>query len=251
MEKSCPITKTLTIQESPRSSIKLLIDSIKVFELDPSTIEPLSQESYSSLISHYSSSSKHFIIALVKSRDLENPTHLFSFCFDAYQLNKLLFKVKPNQELISRHDRLSPISASNPLTNLPIIGEVEYFLMKSPEMAEFIGTDYTFTQLSTLRNIFETNALRQEDMKFPLYTGHVDNLSSFALIDSNSLVLLERVIEGHRGSLLSQIRVPFKKAVPFGGLIVLYFMVLWLVLFIAGGKVTTYLVYFRVSRRRR
>jgi hypothetical protein len=205
--------------------------------VDLDAVEPLSQETFAALIKTYRTSGKNLLVAIVKNRDVDQQSHLFTFFFNAYHLNKLLFKVKPNGELVSRHDKNTPLPVCNPLTNLPIIGEVEYYLVGLRNEAKFIGTDYTYTMNESLRKTFQDNALRPEDTQYREYSSNVEDFSRFVHLDQSSLGLLERVIEVHRSNLLSQIRVPYKKAMIFGALFVLYYILLGMVLSLAGEKV--------------
>ena len=217
--------------------LQLLMGDKIIHELDPATVEPLSQETFTSLISLYSSSNKSFILSLVRNRDLDNLSDFFYFCFHAYELNKLLFRTKASREIYSRHDKKRPFSVCNPLTNLPIVGEVEYFKMTSSTTAQFIGTDYTYTQLDSLRDIFKNNALRTEDLQFREQALLIADLPRMPNLDASDIAMLEREIENHRMAVMSEIRVPFKKAAIFGGIAIIYVISIVACLMISGEKV--------------
>jgi hypothetical protein len=234
MEKNnCEVVLNTENQEinSTSTELKFYMKDAYLFEIESETIEPLSQETFSSLIEHFASMGKTLLIAVIKNRDLDDPSHLFSFYFNAFQINKLVFKKRHNGEIISRHDKNFPLAVSNPLTNLPIIGEIEYYQVKTDKNAYFIGTDYTFTQDEKLRSIFIENALRTEDCELREFNSSIDDIHRFTNLNTSSIGLLEQVLEDYRNSLLSQIRVPFKKAVVFGIIILSYFIILDMTIF--------------------
>lgn len=215
-----------------------------LYKVDLDTIESLSQETYSDLVSYYKSSNKSCIIAVVKSRDLEQLSQFFQFFFDAFQLNKLIFK-KKNNELIGRHDKASPISVINPLTNTLIVGEVEYFLVKNSEntednvKAELIGTDYTYLFSEDLRKVFEENALKPEDLKFSEIVA--DNRINLANIEIPQLELeiLQREIEEEiKNDNELYIRIPFIKAFMFGVMFFSFLIIIYVNAAIAVKKVS-------------
>jgi hypothetical protein len=232
-------------QKIVSSSKKLLfkLNSTTLYSTDLDSVEPLSQETFSDLIQTFISSKKQSIIAVVKSRDSEQLDQYFSFFFNAYQLNKLLFKLKNSRDLISRHDRQHPFSVINPLTNTLIIGEVEYFIVNPSKDIEktseddfleatLIGTDLTYVTSEKLREVFKSNALRPEDLIFPTFQGLFEGF----LPGPPNLEEIQRDFEENRDVLLAQVRVPFKKAAFFGVVFVFFNAILGIVLVMAGKK---------------
>lgn len=78
------------------------------------------------LITYYRDWGKDLIIAVIKSREIENFTTIHSYYYNAFMLNKQIFRSGEQKKVLGRHSS-SPIVANNPVTNLPIIGEVEYY----------------------------------------------------------------------------------------------------------------------------
>jgi hypothetical protein len=218
-------------------SLRFYAENTFLYAADSEKIEPLSQETFSALIECYQEANKSLLVAVVKNRDPERPSCLHNFYFHAFHLNKILFKLKPNGELLSRFDKSSPLPAMNPLTNLPIVGEVEYYIVRRKDRADFIGTDFTYTMNANLRQVFVENALRPEDVQFRSYSSNADDINRFSNLDDPSLVAIERVIEERRNNQAGQVKVPFKHAALFGIILVVYYGLLGLALSIAGNKV--------------
>ena len=236
---------------SPKSPRKLLFkcNSSILYQTDLDSIEPLSQETFFELVKNFSSNGKKSILAVVRSRDNEHLDQFYSFFFNAYQLNKLLFKSRASRELISRHDRFHPFSVVNPLTNTLIVGEVEYFIVdpysrqgKNEDLdqdvveAQLIGTDLNYVSSESLREVFKANALRSEDLAFPVFQGIYQELDDAIQINVNAEEL-RRDLEDNRDQLLAQVRVPFRKAVFFGIVFVFFNATLGIILVMAGKKV--------------
>lgn len=233
-----------------KTSKKLLFkcNSSILYQTDLDSIEPLSQETFFELIKNFSSNSKKSILAVVRSRDNDHLDQFYSFFFNAYQLNKLLFKSRASRELISRHDRFHPFSVVNPLTNTLIVGEVEYFLVdfnrkqsKTEDLdedveAQLIGTDLNYVSCESLREIFKANALRTEDLLFPVFQGIYHEFDENIQINLNADEI-RRDLEDNRDQLLAQVRVPFRKAVFFGIVFVFFNATLGIILVMAGKKV--------------
>lgn len=207
------------------TKIEFYIELDLLVKIEASYVEPLSQESFEGLISAYKLKQKNLIIAVIKNRDPDRSTVIHNFYFNAHLLNKLLFRMKSQDgEIISRHHREYPILVSNPMTNLPIIGEVEYFMVKdgdSSYVANFIGTDYTFVYNENLREAFKTSALKPEDADLPEFNSPITDFTRFLDLDINSLEILTRLVELQRDTLLAQIKVPFIQAFIYGILVLI------------------------------
>lgn len=229
---------TEEIKES--NTIDLYAGPNKVSEIEATTEEAITKETFQKLIADYVYANKKLIIAQVKSRDKDRSIIMHTFYFAAHELNKLLYKVTSNNELIGRHSSTFTLCVNNPLTNLPIIGEVEYYLITNsqiPYIADFIGTDYTFLHNDKLRKIFEDNALKREDTQFPKIDQNITDLSRWLDIDIASIDVLSRILEAQREHLLDRITVPFNKGVLFGALVLLSFIVYLGAIGVAGLQV--------------
>ena len=187
------------------------------YELDPSTVEPLSQETFGDLVSYYRSNQKELIIAVAKARSLEDPTTTYNFYFEAYLLNKTLFKQTNQGELLSRYHSQHPLNVKNPMTMLPIVGEVEYYMMQPQKLScIFIGTDYTYVNSEQLREQFTNNAVKPEDCEFESSNVSLMELNRLLDLDTNYLEVVMRIFESRRNSFIPRVKVPFKLAVTFG-----------------------------------
>ncbi|KNC98812.1 uncharacterized protein SPPG_05789 [Spizellomyces punctatus DAOM BR117] len=93
-------------------------------------------ETFGDLISMHRESepkgTKEFIIARVQTWDHKQPEKAFYSYYSAYQLNKILIKTQKykGKRLIHR------LHVLNPLTNTDIIGNVQYFMVKSQSDAK-------------------------------------------------------------------------------------------------------------------
>ena len=216
-----------------------------LYQVDLDSTETLSQETFIDLINFHKSSKKSFILAVVRSRDPEQLSLFYPFFFDAFHLNKLMFR-KKNNILIGRHDKSRPLIVTNPLTNTQIIGEVEYFLVdgaKNPQekiKAELIGTDYTYISSEKLRKTFEVNALKPEDVEYQEFAEpNIVNFADFELPEINADHVLRGIEEEEeeKKELGMEIRVPFKTAFNLGAGSMIYIIGFSLITSIAVKKV--------------
>ncbi|KAJ3182545.1 hypothetical protein HDU85_002643 [Gaertneriomyces sp. JEL0708] len=108
------------------SAGQTVLDSISTEYEDPFTLE-----SFGDLVQAHREAepqgTKAFIIARVQTWDHTQPDRAFYSYYNAYQLNKILIKTQSynGKRLIHR------LHVLNPLTNTDIIGNVQYFLVKS------------------------------------------------------------------------------------------------------------------------
>lgn len=222
------------------NTIELYAGPNKISEIQASTEEAITKETFEKLIAEYAYSKKKLIIAQVKSRDKDRSIIVHTFYFAAHALNKLLYKVTSNDELIGRYSSNYTLCVNNPLTNLPIIGEVEYYLITNtepPYIADFIGTDYNFLHNDKLRKIFEENALKREDNTLPRIDQSITDLSRWLEVDIASIDILSRILETQREQLLDRITVPFSKAVLYGAAVLLALIVYIGAIGVAGLQV--------------
>lgn len=158
-------------------------------------IEAISGFSYAFLLAESAAAAKGLIIARVKTRSNVDFRKEFFHYFYAANLVQLL--VKPNLSFLdsilqqnnqsihkddnqkhilrSRYHTDFPMTVKNPLTNQIIVGEVEFYLVKHPDIAAFavanpgssidlkayfVGSDYTYAYSQQFRdNVFRDNTL--------------------------------------------------------------------------------------------
>lgn len=220
---------------SDSNSLPLLLEDEVLYEVELSTVETITQMSISELIQQHTAVGKSFIIAVAKGRELERPTIVHNFYFAAHQLNKTLF-VESSDGIISRFHRTKPLQPTNPLTNQPFIGEIEYFAVKkNSKQGVFIGTDYTFANSETLRSYFKTNALAPIDAELPQAAESIPDFARmFEIVDINNLEIFSRMLDRQNETLLSRVHVPFRRASLFGALTIVTLLIYIAALIEAG-----------------
>ncbi|KAI8607134.1 hypothetical protein BC830DRAFT_1175655, partial [Chytriomyces sp. MP71] len=111
-----------------------LLDSTGERVLDSVSAEyedSFSLESFADLISAHENANpagtRAFIIARVQTWDHKHPERAYYSYYDAFQLNKILFQTQVyfDKKLIHR------LHVLNPLTNTDIIGDVQYFIIRT------------------------------------------------------------------------------------------------------------------------
>jgi len=93
--------------------------------LDCSAEESFTLESFSSLLMAAKSAGKDFILSRVTTLDpMAQPLpQLFYSYYSAHHLNKILFRTQPEEGLLHR------MKSRNPLNNMLIVGDVDYFVV--------------------------------------------------------------------------------------------------------------------------
>ncbi len=116
----------------------LINDRVLVDVLDAENEEPFTLDPMIDLIFNCTSQAKDFIIARVKTVDPHDPERFYYSYYDAYHINKVLFRTQPELGLLHR------MRARNPLNNMEIVGDVHYYTIKSTQvhalMAELSST---------------------------------------------------------------------------------------------------------------
>lgn len=95
-------------------------------EFDAANEESFTLESFANLIANAHVASKSFILARVTTADPQDTQKLYYSYYDAQHINKVLFRTQPEASLLHR------MRARNPLNNMPVLGDVEYYII-SPE----------------------------------------------------------------------------------------------------------------------
>lgn len=90
--------------------------------LDCEAEESFTLETFGGLLKAARAAGKDFIIARVTTLDPTGPKpQLYHSHYSAHQINKILFKTQPEEALLHR------MKSRNPLNNMLIVGEVNYF----------------------------------------------------------------------------------------------------------------------------
>lgn len=127
---------------------------------DADNEESFTLESFDQLIQTAASSNKYFILAKVITADPNDESRHYQSYYDAQQINKVLFRTQPEQSLLHR------MRAKNPLNNMPIIGDVVYYII-SPASVQKSEKRYKKRLFQvTLKSLLET--LRKEQAHLPL-----------------------------------------------------------------------------------
>jgi len=100
--------------------------------LDADTIETFTLEGFKELLISYLNENKDFIIARVITQDSSSRSIFYSY-YSAVELNKILFCIGNNNNLLYR------IRARNPINNLKILGEVSYYKITFEILKELIN----------------------------------------------------------------------------------------------------------------
>ncbi|KAM0682703.1 hypothetical protein MDAP_001935 [Mitosporidium daphniae] len=98
--------------------------------VDANNEESFTLETFESMICSSYQQKKHFIIARVTTCDPTNSNKLYYSFYYGPQLNRILFKTE--KPTANRPAYLHRMHSKNPLNNMDIIGDVEYFII-SPE----------------------------------------------------------------------------------------------------------------------
>lgn len=117
---------------SLKGTINLIKDTKFCGKVSLDEVEPISNQTFSSIIKEAFDCNKSVIIGRMQTRDRIQYKRCFYHCFYAPNLIKLLFKTPflfSDDTLISRYHPTMPLTVKNPLTNEIIVGEVEFYLL--------------------------------------------------------------------------------------------------------------------------
>ena len=100
--------------------------------LDASYEDSFCLDSFKDLTLAHQEAGKYFIIARVQTWDRKQPEKAYYSYYNAYHLNKILFQTQwfCGKRLIHR------LLVLNPLTNSDIVGDVQYFMVRTKAMSE-------------------------------------------------------------------------------------------------------------------
>ena len=91
--------------------------------------DPFTMESFESLLEQHQKKGQQFLIAQVKTENKQGRT--FTSYYAAHHLNKVIFRTE--------WDLLHRIRALNPLNNMVIIGDVNYYVVSPNKRKDFSG----------------------------------------------------------------------------------------------------------------
>lgn len=99
--------------------------------MDATDEESFTLDTFDRLIRKSHSHGKAFLLARVTTADPYDPQRLYHSYYSAHHINKVLFRTQPELSLLHR------MKSHNPLNNMPIIGDVDYYMIdtKSVEKA--------------------------------------------------------------------------------------------------------------------
>lgn len=101
-----------------------IVDVFDCFEEECFTLE-----SFYTLINASKTQGKDFLLAKVTTHDTDTDKIYYSY-YSAFQINKVLFRTQPEEGLIHR------MSSRNPLNNMKIVGDVEYYKISVEEASK-------------------------------------------------------------------------------------------------------------------
>ena len=94
------------------------------------TTDSFSLDTFYELYTEAVEANKKLLLAVVRTGSPDDVSRVFHSVYAAHAMNKLLFRRTPgSNRLLSRYDPNRPIAARNPMTNTPIMGEVQYYLV--------------------------------------------------------------------------------------------------------------------------
>lgn len=96
--------------------------------LDAANEETFTLETFESLIRSARSANKTFILARVTTVDPNNLTRLYFSYYAAHHINRVIFRTQPEEGLLHR------MKSRNPLNNMLIVGDVQYFVIRAEEV---------------------------------------------------------------------------------------------------------------------
>lgn len=154
--------------------------------LDCEAEESFTLESFGNLLKAARAANKDFIIARVTTLDPSGPKpQLFHSHYSAHQINKILFRTQPEEALLHR------MKSRNPLNNMLIVGDVDYFVVRSKDYD--VARD-RFEALLAKRRFEdkpEDRELKEEDIETPNKIPSI-NETDDNLTDSLLFGLLQR-----------------------------------------------------------
>lgn len=107
------------------------VTTVEVAEVNADQEDPFSLEPFSDLIQAHIDAGKDFILARVLTVEEKDDTKRFyTNYYQAHVLNRQLFRTQPSEGLLHR------LKAKNPMNNLPIVGDVHYYVVRASDYAK-------------------------------------------------------------------------------------------------------------------
>ena len=102
--------------------------------IDCETEESFTLETFESLLKAARAANKDFVLARVSTLDPTGPKpQVYHSHYSAHQINKILFRTQPEEGLLHR------MKSRNPLNNLLIVGDVNYFVIRPKDYDDANG----------------------------------------------------------------------------------------------------------------
>ena len=134
-------------------SIRLLDKSAVLVGSIPADHEdPFSLETFEELIVQHQQVSKQLIIARVKTVDPHLPDKEYFSYYSAHALNKILFRT----QIVYGRRLIHRLLVLNPLTNTPIVGDVQYFVVRKNGKSSSIRKRASVDKTTIIQKYSET-----------------------------------------------------------------------------------------------
>ncbi|KAJ3078196.1 hypothetical protein HK102_004670, partial [Quaeritorhiza haematococci] len=130
--------------------------------LDAQNEDPFTLEPFVNLIKQHVEKGKDFILARVTTADPNDSMHLYHSYYSAHNINKVLFRTQPEEGLLHR------MKAKNPLNNMYILGDVQYYAIKASSV---VPKDPTMTTTGTVPNSLKSNFASSLVLDMPASTS--------------------------------------------------------------------------------
>jgi len=123
--------------------------------MDATDEETFSLDTFDRLIQRSHARGKSFLIARVSTADPHDPNRLYHSHYSAHQINKVLFRTQPELSLLHR------MKSHNPLNNMPIVGDVDYYMIDKGSVEQAMKQLHMETTKEELNRPGMSNAARK------------------------------------------------------------------------------------------
>lgn len=175
--------------------------------MDATDEESFTLDTFDRLIRKAYGQGKSFLLARVTTEDPHDPDRLYHSYYSAHHINKVLFRTQPELSLLHR------MKSQNPLNNMPIVGDVDFYIIdpKSVEKAikqlhiETKKDEFSKPELSKVgkkhrRTMSDTNYRQHlaEESRLTLAPIVSYQSSIHEMTESTSALILKPSTEGER-----------------------------------------------------
>lgn len=175
--------------------------------MDATDEESFTLDSFDRLIRKAYGQGKSFLLARVTTEDPHDPERLYHSYYSAHHINKVLFRTQPELSLLHR------MKSQNPLNNMPIVGDVDYYIIDPKSVEKAIKQLHIETKKDEFAKpeLSKVGKKHRRTMSDTDYKQHLanENKPSLAPIasyqssihemnDSSSALLLKPAVDGER-----------------------------------------------------